>query len=744
MEFTYFTKLLKRKWYLLTATSVMAAALTFGLLSLKPRQYYCKSQISAGITDNNRVSFEKSELSWNEINNKFTNFLEFLNSNEIYYMLGYRLMLLDIESKGAYKTDEYILLRKKYDEETLERLASLMREHYKALKMPDLRIKEDAEVQEVLKAMYIDPENMKSILSISRIPGSDYIKVEVKTKNPDLSCQLVNSYCEEAIRLHNENEIKNAEKSVAFFKTLLTTKKAAFEKKLDSLARAKAGSQVVNFGSESEAQIGRISELENSKNETIQKITGLRRAIANIDQQLGETEKKSKENNLTNHAILNLKNRIEHLNDRYINSGFAHKEMADTLATLKLQLEKKILQLGNELYGDHKASHKELLTKKMDYEVELAMAEAGLNTLEATIVDNRGNLTKFVGNEAALTPLEMAVNVSKDEYTRIVDKYNDAINTAMKNGALVRQIEIGQPAGEPEPAHRVMYSGIAALASLLLGMSVLFMVVYFDNSIKNPENFIRKTGLPLLGFVYNVPANSENVDKMFFDTQEHVNKDTKHKEQLRSLRYEIENSQYSVFLFTSPGQGEGKSFVIISLAYSFILNYKKVLIVDTNFKNNTLSVLYNVHRDAENYFYQPQRKLLNESNSVYSIEKKQQGSEPENADKIIRQTRVEGLDILSCTRNDLSPSEIFHGKKFDSLLANLRKKYDYIFMEGPCLNLYSDTKELSTYAEKVIGVFAADKPVSQIDKESIKYLKSIGAKYLGSILNKVEMDDLTI
>ena len=129
---------------------------------------------------------------------------------------------------------------------------------------------------------------------------------------------------------------------------------------------------------------------------------------------------------------------------------------------------------------------------------------------------------------------------------------------------------------------------------------------------------------------------------------------------------------------------------------------------------------------------------------MFSIEKRHHHTESENADTIIQQTRVEGLDILSCNKNDLSPSEIFHGKKFDSLLATLRKKYDYIFMEGPCLNLYSDTKELSSYAEKVIGVFAANKPISQIDKESIKYLKSIGQKYLGSILNKVEIDDLTI
>jgi polysaccharide biosynthesis transport protein len=417
MEFSYFIKLLKKKWHILAIASVLAAALTFALVTLKPREYYSKAQISAGITDNNQVAFEKSELSWSDINNKFNNFLEFLNSKEIYYMIGYRMLILDIESNGAYKTDEYADVKKTHSQADLKRVAGILRARYSSMKIPDLQAKEDLEIQDLLREMYIDPKSLKKVIHVSRIASSDYIKVEVKSKNPNLSSQLVNSFCEEAIRFHNENEIKNAEKSVSFFKTLLATKKEAFERKLDSLARAKAGSQVVDFGSQSEAQIGRISTLENSRNEAAQKITGLRRAISNIDAQLSESSQKSYQNNHTNNAIMSLKNRIEHLNDKYINSGFKNKIIADTIAALRAQLEKKITMLSNDLYGDNKSSHKELMQKKMDYEVELSMAEASLNTLDANIHANKSTLTKFVGDEAALTPLEMAVSVTKETNT---------------------------------------------------------------------------------------------------------------------------------------------------------------------------------------------------------------------------------------------------------------------------------------------------------------------------------------
>ena len=45
----------------------------------------------------------------------------------------------------------------------------------------------------------------------------------------------------------------------------------------------------------------------------------------------------------------------------------------------------------------------------------------------------------------------------------------------------------------------------------------------------------------------------------------------------------IENSGAKSFLFISPKEGEGKSFLIVLLAYALSLNNRKVLIIDTNF-----------------------------------------------------------------------------------------------------------------------------------------------------------------
>ena len=84
------------------------------------------------------------------------------------------------------------------------------------------------------------------------------------------------------------------------------------------------------------------------------------------------------------------------------------------------------------------------------------------------------------------------------------------------------------------------------------------------------------------------------------------------------------------------------------------------------------------------------------------------------------------------------------GRDFKEMIANLSEQYDYIFLEGPSINEYSDSKELIDYVDKVIAVFDANTNLNPLDKESISYLKSIKEKYLGSVLNKVQLKDLSV
>jgi Mrp family chromosome partitioning ATPase len=153
-----------------------------------------------------------------------------------------------------------------------------------------------------------------------------------------------------------------------------------------------------------------------------------------------------------------------------------------------------------------------------------------------------------------------------------------------------------------------------------------------------------------------------------------------------------------------------------------------VLIIDTNFKNNSLTEMLK---------QTVQDNLLSNTKLIGDA---QLGDEF-NTTGIISRTTHSGIDIIGSKGGYNSPSEIFAGKNFDKLLDSLELTYDYIFMEGSSMNEFSDTQELVDYADHVIAVFAADNTLHAVDKQSLQFLKNLEEKLLGGVLNRVDLKD---
>jgi Mrp family chromosome partitioning ATPase len=191
------------------------------------------------------------------------------------------------------------------------------------------------------------------------------------------------------------------------------------------------------------------------------------------------------------------------------------------------------------------------------------------------------------------------------------------------------------------------------------------------------------------------------------------------KQLIRKIRFEIESTDSKRFLITSAREKEAKTFLLISLAYTLSLNNKKVLLIDTNFKNNTLTNMLSAKPALEKHFNQ---SLVKED--------------------IVTKSKLKGIDVIGCYEGNYSPSEVFSQTNFHNLLNDLAQHYDFIFLEGAALNEYSDSKELISSVEKVISVFSTNSTIKEQDKTSIAYLRGLGEKFMGAVLNKVELSNL--
>jgi Mrp family chromosome partitioning ATPase len=195
---------------------------------------------------------------------------------------------------------------------------------------------------------------------------------------------------------------------------------------------------------------------------------------------------------------------------------------------------------------------------------------------------------------------------------------------------------------------------------------------------------------------------------------------------------------------TSLRTNEGKTFIIVAISYILSLINKRVLIVDTNFRNNILSKIMPKEqtkvKSIENR--KPVAGFLTSSTQQRVNEEEEDN---EMAYELITPTVYKNVFIVTNAGGGVaSPAEILSGRNFKNLIDGFKANFDYIILEGGALNDYADTKELIQYVDKVITIFSAQATVSQQDRESIHYLKSLGDKFGGCILNRIDPKDFKL
>jgi polysaccharide biosynthesis transport protein len=255
---------------------------------------------------------------------------------------------------------------------------------------------------------------------------------------------------------------------------------------------------------------------------------------------------------------------------------------------------------------------------------------------------------------------------------------------------------------------------------------MIIFLEYIDLSIKTPTQFLKVLELRLLGVANRINFKKAPLEEIFTDPNQKKHNTAVFRELLRKLRFEMEDSGRKIFLFTSSKAGEGKSTIIKALAYSLSLSHKTVLIIDTQFPNNSLT------RD-----FQAQPVL--ESFNI--------GVEDFNMDEV-RKMAVEsplpGVFIIGCQGGEYTPSEVLKPGNLLEYLKTMTHQYDYILMEGAGMNDRADSKELMKYADSVIAVISARSSIKQTDKETIAFMQTLKDKFGGAILNIVEPENIDI
>lgn len=735
MEFNYILRiLLKNKKY------ILGSGLLSGLLALIfsffiKEKYISRSQISTGYTILQEIKLSDASFDIGEIDIKFNNAIENITSPKVLNLLSYKLMLHDLDFQNKFSSVDTNDIRnieglENFDITTIE---EILLEKYTNLLLLNGSNVQEKPIIELIDMFGYDLETLNKNLEVFRYQRSDYINIVYTSENPLLSEFIVNQLITEFQRYTDVSMRVRSFDAIQTIDSLVKQKESELKAKIELKSNYLRDSVSSASIAASNARQNRSSEYESIIADELSKIQSITYQIDEVQSQI---------NNLnsgepisapvtSNKEYADLRKRFNELTNLYIRNGSTDQNLKNEIDQVQLKMK----QLASATTSITKVDNSTRISQINALTREKVSLEANLRSSNARVEFYRNKLAGL-GGVIARVPrrstfrveqLDKEIELAMMEYTSAKEKMNIAGSLNDGGQSNFKQTIYGQAPLEPEPAKRLLISSIATSSGILLSSFVFILIAYFDQRIRTPLQFQRMTGLPLIGVINEIDLKAGGLKNHIIQIEKNnTNRNNNFRELLRKLRYEIESSGKRSIMFTSTESNQGKTTLLQSLAFSLSLSKKKVLLIDTNFCNNDLSVLNSAKPTLELFSFE---KIETDKNALKNL---------------ISPTGVEDVDIIGCKGGDYTPNEILPKNHILNHLDYFLASYDFILIEGAPLNGYTDAKELSQYVDGIVAIFSANAEIKSADKESLKYFQTIPEKFIGSVLNKLDMTEFRV
>jgi len=486
-------------------------------------------------------------------------------------------------------------------------------------------------------------------------------------------------------------------------------KRALMNSKMQDLKSYKIQNRVLNLNEQAKSLYAQIADFETKKETTEKDIIAFTGAIKSIDDKFNPKDRKYIESTFVkiNQEIIRTKDLMIQEQKNYVISNFDPK-IKSRVDSLQNILTAQINQSTDKYILNPLATKENLVSQKLNLEMQLELALNSVNTLKAELVKLNQKFDLLVPHEAVIQSFETEIDIASKEYIEILKKFNQ---TSIESSISVklRQIELAMPGGA-QPSKKMIIIVVSGLLSFVLCMVVMFVLFYLDESINVSKELADKTDLPVLGYLPFIKTSMLDLAEVWHEMND--KRIIEFRNLLRSTRFEIDQEMKSnkLLLVTSLKAGEGKTITVLSLAYAYAATNKKVLVIDGNFADPTITTTFPVKYFLEDY--------LNDQLVLDSIDE-------------------EGNVCIMGTRGgDVSLLELSNESNIQKKLADLESRFDIVIVEMASLDSLNRSKEWIIFSKDLIAVYEAGQTLTVATRGQLNYLKSLDTKFIGWVLNK--------
>ena len=729
MDFQELFKLLLRKKHYLVIIPMISAAIGFTLRFTTDRMYVSESQISTGLTLGMDFTGDRSTVNPFELGLSFSNLIENMESKKVVHRLGYKLLFHDLSSDSPFrKLNENDLYARYLNSDTIDIVLEELRTAIGSFMLVNKASESGKVVYELLEAYGYDWISLLDNGSIYRVGNTDFINFRFSSEVPDLSVYVVNEWALGFIEYYTHQKTNRLNESLEVLSQILKDKQRLLDETTQKLNSYK--SRYVFLSSDSENDP--IGELESLIRDKESETRNLNIRLQNVREKASSLDKTSSFN--SRKRIIRLKDELDRLSNILMLEP-NNKEVLDSLELCRNELQSE-MYLHTSSSSDKNALDK-LFEEENELELKYKVAIIDLQKLKDQYNIERGTIRNLASTKSVLQNLETEVEQARNDVLVAQDRYNQARSQLLIRTSNLKMSYFGDLPEDPQSRKTIMFTALGLIAGIVITVFMIVALELLDLRIKNTYRFRRQVGSDPGGYIEAIKTNGKADLKDVLVGSLKSNKGNNsmtYIQSLRKLRFEIAQMTGKVILFTSLRETAGKSFTISALAYIMSLVKKKILIVDTNFRNNSLSSELGDNQKAGGF---------NELGNINRVEEGIVDDLNQAELNVISKTKNPYVSLIKSPGIKNSPDEVFSKLDFLTLLNTLKKKYDFIFLEGSALNSYSDSKELLKYVDNVVCVFSVQDEFTAVDKISLQFLMQHKDVNILKILNRIRPDDVS-
>lgn len=286
----------------------------------------------------------------------------------------------------------------------------------------------------------------------------------------------------------------------------------------------------------------------------------------------------------------------------------------------------------------------------------------------------------------------------------------------------VRILERALTPGGPLKPRNLQSLFLAALIGLGVGIGLIFLLEFMDDSLRFPEEVSRNLGLPYLGLVPTAHWKQAGDDSYWLGN---VDPSSGFAEAYRNIRSALllnpSGGRFKTLTVTSAVPKEGKTTTTANLATCFAQIGQRVLLVDADLHRGGL------HR----YFGLQAGRGLTEILTGHATR-----------DQVVQPTAIEGLDFIGTGAFTDNPAELILRPAMKNFLAQAADQYDLVLLDAPPVLAVSETAVIASQTDGTLLVVWSGRTSRKLLLVAIRQMLSRGANLLGCVLNNLDLTQM--